>query len=239
MNSKLKCLIIDDELPGLSYTKLLCEQIPFVDIVGCYDDPEKFEADSKVLDFDACIMDIHMPGLNGIQLAQTLVNKQVIFVSAHSEYAADAFEVEALDFIRKPANKERLEKALAKALNQSIQTKPKKNSFSWNTQQGKTIIAFEDIVYISTSAIDKRDKVTHLKTGVQLVLKNITFNKLQKLLPAADFCKVNKREMICRSIVKNLSAEQIGLKNTEHSSLPPQISMGEIYRSAFIKWMDI
>ena len=232
-------MIIDDELLGLSYTKLLCEQISFVDVVACYDDPEKFIKDAASLDFDACIMDINMPGINGIQLSRMFQNKQIIFVSAHSEYAADAFEVEALDFIRKPANKERLEKSLFKAFHQSQKIKPKKVHFSWNTQHGKTIISFDDLVYISTSDIDKRDKISYLKNGEQLVLKNISFKKLQKLLPGTDFCKVNKREMIHRLAVKNVNSGKIGLKNTEYSYLPEQINIGEIYRSAFIKWMNV
>ncbi len=238
MNSKLRCLIIDDELPGLALVKGWCGQMSFVEVAGCYDNPEKLLNELNHLMFDVCIMDINMPGINGIDLARMLNNKPVIFISAHPEYAADAFDIEAFDFIRKPAGKERLEKALLKVFQYSEKSAPKRQNFSCNTQHGKSIVNMDDILYICTSPIDKRDKICLLKSGEQLVLKNITFNKLQRLLPASAFCKVNKREMICRTLVKSLNGEQIQLKSTPYKQMPLNLNLGEIYRTAFIKWMD-
>ena len=94
---------------------MLCEQLPFVEIQRCFNSPEEFLRSYKDLNFDVCLLDINMPNINGIEIAQLLKDKQVIFTSAYPEFAVNAFEIEALDFIKKPVTKERLEKTLLKA----------------------------------------------------------------------------------------------------------------------------
>ncbi|PTS91110.1 two-component system response regulator, partial [Flavobacterium sp. HMWF030] len=99
MNTKLKCLLLDDELPGLMYLKMLCEQIDEVEIVKTFNNPEKLLADIPNLDFDLLISDIEMPGIDGLHLAEMLENKLVIFCTAYKEYAAEAFNIDAVDYI--------------------------------------------------------------------------------------------------------------------------------------------
>ena len=57
MNTKLKCLLLDDELPGLTYLKMLCEQIPELEIVKTFNNPEKLLAEISNIEFDLCITD--------------------------------------------------------------------------------------------------------------------------------------------------------------------------------------
>lgn len=115
MNTKLKCLLLDDELPGLTYLKMLCEQIPELEIVKTFNNPEKLLSDIPDLDFDLLISDIEMPGMDGLHLAEILENKLVIFCTAYKDYAADAFNIDAVDYITKPVKLERLQKAVSKA----------------------------------------------------------------------------------------------------------------------------
>ena len=68
--------------------------------------------------FDVALLDIHMPGADGLQLAQTLQTlanaPAVVFVTAHAEHAVQAFELEAVDYLTKPVRLERLQAALQK-----------------------------------------------------------------------------------------------------------------------------
>jgi two-component system response regulator AlgR len=68
--------------------------------------------------FDVALLDIHLPGADGMQLAQALralaEPPAVVFVTAHTEYAVRAFEIEALDYLTKPVRLERLQAALQK-----------------------------------------------------------------------------------------------------------------------------
>lgn len=224
---------MDDELPGLTYLKMLCEQLGNVEVVRCFNSPAAFLKEYKQLDFDICLLDINMPDINGIEVAQSLKNKPVIFTSAYPEYAVNAFEIEALDFIKKPVTKERLEKALSKA--QKLLSEGTQDFFIWNSNLGKSTIQFDDILYVTTSEIDKRDKVLHLETGNELILKNITLDKLLSLLPASRFLQVNKSEIVTKKAIQAYTSDEIVLKipgETKRS-----LNLGESYRKNFISWM--
>ena len=188
-------MLLDDELPGLSYLKMLCEQLPDVEVVKAFDNPATFVNEVSKLDFDFCILDIEMPEMNGLQIANLLNGKPVIFATAYKEYASEAFDLNALDYIRKPIGIDRLKQAVEKARNHIGRTaqQNRKPFIQLNTDKGKAIFFFDKIAYIKTSENDSRDKITRLFDGDEFVLKNITFDKLSELLPSNDFCRVNKR----------------------------------------------
>ena len=196
MRTKIKCLLLDDELPGLAYLKMLCEQIPELEIVKAFNDPLKLVAEAPALDFDLCLLDIEMPGMNGMAVAHALRGKRVIFVTAYKEYAAEAFDLEAIDYIRKPVQKERLERAIKRALDKLSKPEEEKAFVQLNTNKGKALIFFDQLLRVTTSEGDKRDKLAWLEGGQQLILKNIGFDQLLSLLPARDFCRVNKGEIL-------------------------------------------
>jgi two-component SAPR family response regulator len=120
---------LDDELPGLTYLRRLCEQIPELEVVKAFDNPLKLIESLKDLEFDLCILDIEMPYKNGLEVAIALQHKPVIFTTAYKEYAADAFDLNAVDYIRKPIDKTRLESAVKKAL-QILGNESGKKNFS-------------------------------------------------------------------------------------------------------------
>jgi len=209
LNTKLKCLLLDDELPGLSYLKLLCEQIPELKVVRAFNDPEVFLKEFSGLDFDLCILDIEMPGTNGIQVAALLKNKPVIFTTAYKDYATDAFDLDAIDYVIKPVKPERLQQAVNKAIQRINSEKKHINHLRINTDRGIALLDINHLVYVHTSEIDSRDKTALLSNGTNLQLKNISFEKLISFLPADDFCRINKKELISLSCVLYFSTEQI------------------------------
>jgi two-component system, LytTR family, response regulator len=129
-------LLLDDELPALSYMKVLCEQLPDVEVVKAFNEPQLFLDSINNLNFNACILDIQMPGISGLEVAQKLSGKAIIFTTAYKEYAAEAFDLHAVDYLRKPIQKERLEQAILKAKTfvQNQQTSEKKQVI-WNTDR--------------------------------------------------------------------------------------------------------
>ena len=116
-------------MPGLTYLKMLCEQIPELEIIKSFDNPKKLLEATQELDFDLIISDIEMPGIDGLSLANLLQNKLVIFTTAYKDYAAEAFDIDAVDYITKPVTKERLQKAIVKALERFNKPRLPKNSF--------------------------------------------------------------------------------------------------------------
>jgi len=234
LNTKLKCLLLDDELPGLSYLKLLCEQIPQLEVVRAFNDPEIFLKEFHGLDFDLCILDIEMPGTNGIQVAALLKGKPVIFTTAYKDYATNAFDLDAIDYVIKPVKFERLQQAVNKAIQRIKPENKTTRHLRFNTDKGIALLDVNQLVYVRTSEIDSRDKTAHLSNGTSLHLKNISFEKLISLLPSAEFCRVNKKELIAITTVQYFSSDQITTNIYYQSEKPLIISLGETYRTGFI-----
>ncbi|MDF2437403.1 MAG: two-component system response regulator [Bacteroidota bacterium] len=235
---KIRCVILDDELPGLAYLRMLCEQIGDVEIVKCFDSSEQFVSQAAELNFDLCLLDVNMPGINGLDVARKLKRRFVIFVSAHPEYAVDAFDLDAVDFIRKPVVMDRLAKAIDKA-RKLIEKNNDKKQFSWNTNLGKTIINVDDILYVSTSDVDKRDKSVYLEDASILLLKNITIEKLISLLPQTGFVQINKAEIISMKFVQAHSANEVILRTSNSGSKQKTLVLGDGYRKAFLERLPV
>jgi len=228
-------LLLDDELPGLSYLKLLCEQIPDLEVVRAFNDPEIFLNEFQDLDFDLCILDIEMPGTSGIKIAERLKNKPIIFTTAYKEYATDAFDLDAIDYLIKPVKFDRLKQAISKALLRISMKVSATGYFRINTDKGNSLIYFDKLVYVQTSEIDSRDKTAFLENGSNLILKNISFEKLISYLPPNDFSRINKRELIALNRVQHFSKDQIITNIFIHSEKPLIAQLGEAYRNEFIK----
>lgn len=239
MNTKLKCLLLDDELPGLTYLKMLCEQIPELEVVKAFDNPEKLLAEMADLDFDLCITDIEMPGIDGLSVANLLKEKMVIFTTAYKEYAADAFDIEAIDYITKPVKKERLQKAVVKALEKNNKKATNKKFVQLNTDKGKALLFFDQILYIQPSETDSRDKEVLMKDGNIILLKNITFAKLLSHLPKADFCRINKKEIIAMKTVKFFAHDEITATISDKNGKNLVLFLSDIYRSDFLCKVNI
>lgn len=239
MNTKLKCLLLDDELPGLKYLKMLCEQIPELEVVKAFDNPEKLLSEIKNLEFDLVITDIEMPGIDGLSVANLLKDKMVIFATAYKEYAADAFDIEAIDYITKPVKKDRLQKAVTKALEKINKKTSTKKFVQLNTDKGKALLFFDQIIYIQPSESDSRDKEVLMKDGNSILLKNITFAKLLSQLPKADFCRINKKDIIAMTAVKFFAHDEITTTFLDRSGKNAVLFLSDIYRSDFLCKIDI
>jgi len=235
LNTKLKCLLLDDELPGLMYLKMLCEQIPELEIVKTFNNPEKLLAEIPQIDFDLLISDIEMPGMDGLHLAGMLQGKMVIFCTAYKDYAADAFNIDAIDYITKPVKPERLQKAISKALERFDKPDTSKKFMQLNTDKGKTLLYFNQIQYIKTAESDSRDKTVLLADDSFLNLKNIKFDTLLKELPESDFCRVNKKEIVAVRAIKFFSHNEIVLHHLEKNDKNSTLILSETYRSDFLK----
>ncbi len=228
-------MLLDDELPGLTYLKMLCEQLPELEVVRAFDNPAHFLKEAPNLEFDFCILDIEMPGMNGLQIANLLNGKPVIFATAYKEYAAEAFDLNAIDYIIKPIKIERLKQAIEKTRKHiGSSTEQKHKPFiQLTTNKGKAILFFDTIAHIKTSENDSRDKVAHLFDGKQLILKNITFHNLTELLPTMDFCRVNKKEIIAIKAVQVFLFDEI-TTNLRNEGKNIKLSLSERYRNDFL-----
>jgi len=237
MASKLPCTLVDDHLENLSTLKSLLLRTSIIDVTRVYTDPELFVQELKDNNSKAFFLDIEMPGINGIELTKKLKGKAVILVSGHAELAHHGFDLDIVDFVKKPVTEERLNQALTKLF----------SKFSMNrdhiflpTDQGKVKFRFEDIIMISTEKVkDDRDKHIYLKgIAKPALVKNRTFPSILQELDERQFFRISKSIVVNRSHI-----EKIGKDNTlELTSIPGESKLstevGEQYVSLFKGWID-
>lgn len=112
----LKALLIDDEEIALDLMEILLNDIGGIQVVGKFMQAADALKQVEALQPDVIFLDIEMPGMNGLTAAEQLMARfpvmKVIFVTAYHQYALDAFEVNARDYLLKPVSKERLIKSL-------------------------------------------------------------------------------------------------------------------------------
>jgi DNA-binding LytR/AlgR family response regulator len=156
--SKLKVLIVDDEYLALNILTSFIEKISDLELVDKTKNP--FEA-LQILSsnqIDILFLDIQMPTLSGINLLKSLKNPPiVIFTTAYQDYAIDAFNLNAVDYLLKPFSFERFLQAInkAKELYNKVNSNPE-SVLELNSQdfiiiksEGKTIkVFYEDILFI-------------------------------------------------------------------------------------------
>ena len=114
----MRALIVDDEPLARARMAVLLDECAGVEVVGSVDDGEAALAALHALQPDVLLLDINMPGIDGVSLAQRLAGRtrpQVIFCTAYEAHALKAFELGATDYLLKPVRLERLREALQRA----------------------------------------------------------------------------------------------------------------------------
>lgn len=114
----MKAILIDDERLARQELKSLLAAYPEIQIVGEANNVETAIESIKQLKPDVIFLDIQMPGKNGFELLEEISGvPEVVFVTAYDEYAIRAFEVNALDYLLKPVQSNRLAETVKKILN--------------------------------------------------------------------------------------------------------------------------
>jgi two-component system, LytTR family, response regulator len=117
---QINCLIVDDEPIAREIIKTYCSHLPVLHIVASVGNALEAKTILQTQKVDLLFLDINMPVLNGISFLKTLKNPpQVIFTTAYKEYAVDAFDLAACDYLLKPFSLERFIMAVDKALERS------------------------------------------------------------------------------------------------------------------------
>jgi two-component system LytT family response regulator len=165
--NKLSCIIIDDEQACVSLLQKMLEKffVDEIEIIGAFTNPIEALKQINSLQPKVLFCDVEMPRLSGIDLVNTIdrTNTAVIFTTAHSQYALDAFKVEAVDYLVKPFGKEdlieavmRCKKRITPAGNTSLSTiSPDKKTIRISVYVSNGTIQFidsSDIIYIESQS---------------------------------------------------------------------------------------
>jgi two-component system response regulator AlgR len=206
----LKVLIIDDEKPARDRLRRLVKAMPQYAIAGEAVNGSDAIERIRELSPDILLLDISMPGMDGMSLARALqeggVSPAIVFCTAYQDQALNAFEVEAVDYVVKPVRAERLEKALEKAsrfLGGSEQ--PGQEHYLRSTVGGKVVLTPIHRV-ICLVAEDKYTTVIHEK-GTTVVDDSLT--ELENRY-SEFFFRVHRNALISRKHLRGLERTRVG-----------------------------
>mgnify|MGYP000861053093 CR=1 FL=1 len=184
----LSVVIIDDEAPARRYLRRLLEAAPDVHVTGEASTIEQAWRLVRECRPDAIFLDIELTCGTGFDLLPMLSPAPaVVFVTAHSDHAARAFDVEAVDYLLKPVDPDRLAQALARL-------RPRASGLAMRTRSGKRFIKVQDL----TVAQAQGDYVRLSGPGHANELIHVTLKRLAAQLPSPPFC------MLSRSVILNL-----------------------------------
>jgi two-component system, LytTR family, response regulator AlgR len=216
----LRLLIADDEPLAAERLQLMLAQCPCVDLVGTASDGDSAVRMADALNPDLLLLDIEMPGLDGIDVARALASRQpppaVVFITAFDQFAVAAFEVEAVDYLMKPVNAARLERALERAREhitarrQGRQaTKPAGSSYLeefWASDlTGLVRIASKDVDRVSA----ERDYM-RLHVGRRSWLIHHSMNALEEGLDPELFVRVHRSAIVRRDFITGFTRNPSG-----------------------------
>lgn len=120
----MKILVVDDEEPARRRLIRLLRDVPGAEVVGEAGDGEEALRQIETLGPELVLLDIRMPGLDGLSFAQRYTDlPPLVFITAYDEYAVQAFEVNAVDYLLKPVRPERLLSAVERARKRHVATK--------------------------------------------------------------------------------------------------------------------
>jgi two-component system, LytTR family, response regulator len=112
----MNILIVDDEIDTLNEIEFYVKRYTHSNNIVTCTNPLQALEEAEKFQFDASLLDIEMPGMNGLELAEQLLNispnMKVAFITAYNSYATEAFDVNAIDYVLKPIREERLMRAL-------------------------------------------------------------------------------------------------------------------------------
>lgn len=202
----IRALVVDDEQPARDRLRRLLAEVADVEIVGEADDGERAMEEIARLGPDVVFLDIQMPGCTGMEVAASLASPRphIVFCTAFDQYAVDAFELSAVDYLLKPINRARLAQALDRvrgghqsdaAIEKATLAASPPTRFLARRGATYRVVGAREVLCFSSE-----DGITKLHSAEQHYWMSPTLNDLEARLDARQFFRIS------RAVIVNLDA---------------------------------
>lgn len=219
----MKVLVVDDEAPARRRLARMLAKIPDVEIAGEARDGDEALALIRTLAPDVVLLDIRMPGMDGLTLARSHVDlPPIVFTTAHAEHAVAAFELAAIDYLLKPFDEERLRRAIERVRARPVKLTATALAGLLEQARGKPAAATSRapvrIAARSKTAVrlfDPRevtriwaaDKYSMVRLGAEELVLDDSLAALETRLSSFDFVRVHRGELVNLAHVRAVHAE--------------------------------
>lgn len=227
LNAQLGAYLIDDEMPAISRLQRLLAEFDGWRLVGSSTSPEQALQDCAESPVDVVFLDVEMPGLNGVELARRLSTLKpapvVVFVTAFEQYAVDAFELSAVDYLVKPVRKERLAQALDRARLACRQRGPEP---ALTTRLGERVMSIR-LSQVRVLMAEDKYTVVHYLGGNALIEDSLV--NLEQRFPR-EFLRVHRNALVARRFLRALRRDSNGLDRVEVDGVEcrPEVSRRQL-----------
>ncbi len=222
-------IAIDDEPLALSIIENFCSTVDFISLEKTFTKPSEALKHLRKFPVDLIFLDIQMPSISGIEFHKEVTPEtQVIFTTAHSQYAVDGFNLNATDFLLKPFTADRFLQAVNKAREYYNFQRQKDDATSQHiflrADYSLLKINIDDILFIE--GLDDYLKV-HVH-GQKTIVTRMTMKAISEKLPSKEFIRVHRSYIIPFSKISHVRNKIIFLPGGE-------IPIGGSYETAFLK----
>lgn len=227
----MNCIIVDDEPLAREAVQLLINETGKLNLTGTFNNATsaaKYINDNQV---DLIFLDIQMPNVTGLEFAKDIPKSTlVIFTTAYTEYALDSYEVDAIDYLIKPIEQERFDKAVEKAISyhalliaeEKENIGSVENDFIFVKSDRRFFkVNFKDILFVE----GLKDYVI-IQLADQRVITKMNLKNIHELLPKSSFLRVNKSYIVNTEKIESFDNNDIFIKTYE-------IPIGNSFRDAF------
>ncbi|KFF00669.1 transcriptional regulator [Chryseobacterium formosense] len=230
----MKCIIVDDEPLARQEMQALINDVSDLEIIGSFSNAPAALKFLKINSVDLIFLDIEMPMVTGLEFASQLPEDTlVIFTTAYPKYALESYELDAIDYLLKPIDKSRVQKAINKAVTYKklLSAETEKNTIESNTGDFMIIkserkffkINFADIKYIE----GLKDYVV-IYTGNQKLITAMNLKTIHQKIPNNTFLRVSKSYVINLNFIDSFDHHNVYLGENE-------VPLGEVYKKDFFR----
>lgn len=222
----MRCIIIDDEPFAIELITFYVQQTPMLNLLGSFSDANHAIDFIQNHEIDLLFLDIQMPHINGIQLLKSLDKPpMVIFSTAFNEYAVEGFELEAIDYLLKPFDIKRFQKAVKKA----DELFSLKKAAELQTEPFIFVKADYQMLKINISSIlfiEGWDDYIKIYVSDKPILTLMSLKSIMEQLPHQEFVRVHRSYIVpikkiesVRNKVIKIASKEIPVGSTYAESL--------------------
>ena len=214
----IRCLFVDDEHFALALLEKYLQQIPGLELVASCRSAVRAVEILQQEPVDLLMLDIQMPVLSGIHLLRSISHKPgTIFTTAYAQFAHEAYDLDAVDYLLKPFSFERFEHAVGKA-REVLQLRQAASGpdghLTVKADRRWIKIPYPDIQYI-----EGWKEYVKIFTPAEKIITLESLTNLENTLPAAHFLRVHKSFIVAKRLVRQLDGDTL-LLGTNHIRIP-------------------